>query len=74
RVRSKLFTRLLQRSIQALDRSITHRATAGTSPLNARASSQLSREASMKASLPSYNRFQELKLQPQRTISLMLKG
>jgi hypothetical protein len=32
KVRSKFFTRILQRSIQAFDRSITHRATAGTNP------------------------------------------
>jgi hypothetical protein len=32
KVRSKFFTRILQRSIQAFDRSITQRATAGTNP------------------------------------------
>jgi hypothetical protein len=32
RVRSKFLTRILQRSIQAFDRSITHLATAGTNP------------------------------------------
>jgi hypothetical protein len=32
KVRSKFLTRILQRSIHALDRSITQRATAGTNP------------------------------------------
>lgn len=32
RVRSKFLTRILQRSIQALERSITHLAIAGTNP------------------------------------------
>ncbi|WP_330220758.1 hypothetical protein [[Phormidium ambiguum] IAM M-71] len=32
RVRSQFLTRILQRSIQAFERSITQRATAGTNP------------------------------------------